>query len=213
SKEAATMTGQSKDLNESENLMTFRGSRRDFFKVMTAVTAGAIALNFPGVSKAATAIGGRNVRDSDMWNDVQEEFMLGDLVYLNTGTEGSMPQVVFNNLCSYLKRFTSNPWNAINNDQDLNIFQALNRQKAADFLGAPSGTNIVLTNNTTWGLNVVLHGLDFRAGDTIITTVHENGAALSPLHLLRDRRGVIVRQIALPTPAKSAQDIVDAFEA
>ncbi len=206
------MAGQSKDMNETEKLMNFRGSRRDFLKAVSAVTAGGVALSFPTISKAA-ALSTQSFSGTGTWREVREQFLLGDLIYMNTGTEGSIPETVLDSFAAYTKLFTSNPWNAINNDTNLNIFQVLNRQKAADFLGAPSYENIVLTNNTTWGLNAVVHGLDLQAGDTVITTTHENGAATSPLQLDQDRKGIIVKEIALPTPAVSAQGIVDAFQA
>jgi isopenicillin-N epimerase len=207
------MAGRSNELNDAADLKGFQSTRRDFFKVLSAVAAGAVTFGIPGMTTSDSYAAGKGSGKHVSWEAVQHQFMLGNLIYMNTGTEGSMPRPVFDSLCDFSKRFTMNPWNSINSDTDLNIFQTQNRQKAADFLGAQSFINVVLANNTTWGLSAIIHGLDLRAGDTVITTMHENSAGTSPLHLVRDRLGIVVKAIALPTPATNSQEIVDAFEA
>src|SRR5271169_2526965 len=122
------MASQSKDSNETEKLMEFQGTRRDFFKVLSAVAAGGVALSLPNISGAESLSRGQGFTGLGSWQAVQDQFMLDDLIYLNTGTEGSMPRTVFDSFCDFTKRFTINPWNAINNDADLNIFQTQNRQ-------------------------------------------------------------------------------------
>ena len=52
---------------------------------------------------------------------------------------------------------------------------------------------IALTHSTSGGINLVLGGLDFAAGDEIITTDNEHAGLLEPLAALVRRHGVVVR--------------------
>jgi L-cysteine/cystine lyase len=52
---------------------------------------------------------------------------------------------------------------------------------------------IALTDNTGEGLNIVCYGLNWQAGDEIITTNHEHISLLAPLYQLRERFGVVIR--------------------
>ncbi len=52
---------------------------------------------------------------------------------------------------------------------------------------------IALTHSTSGGMNLVLGGLDFAAGDEIITTDNEHAGLLEPLAALVRRHGVVVR--------------------
>ena len=47
-------------------------------------------------------------------------------------------------------------------------------QLVADFIGAPSAENVAMMRNTTEGINLVAHALDWRKGDRIVTTVIEH---------------------------------------
>lgn len=69
----------------------------------------------------------------------------------------------------------------------------------AAFVGCDD-EEILFTRGTTEGLGTVAAGLDLVAGDEVITTRHEHPAALSPWLVLARRRGIVVRQVDLPSP-------------
>lgn len=73
---------------------------------------------------------------------------------------------------------------------------------------------IVVTHSTTDSIRRIVEGLDFEPGDEIVTTNHEHYGTLAPLALLRNRRGVVVKQIELPIGNdQRAEDYVARFEA
>ncbi len=144
------------------------------------------------------------------WQQVRSKFVLpSDTIYLNTGTQGSMPCFVLDKMKNDFERFAAQPTDAIINDGRCNLFLTGVRMKVASFLGADAG-EIVLTNNTTEGLGWVSHGLDFAEGDEIVTTVHFQPYNAC-LKFLRDRKNITLSVIDLPTPGKSEQEIIDAF--
>lgn len=94
--------------------------------------------------------------------------------------------------------------------EEFGYVQENNIDRTADFLSARPN-EIVLTANTTQGMNLVLHGLDFEPGDEIVTTMHEHGAALSPLYLLQDRYGLKIKEIPLPNIPADKDEIISLF--
>lgn len=74
------------------------------------------------------------------------------------------------------------------------------RASAARLIGADESVggarSVSIVPNTTWGLDLVAEGFDFRPGDSVVTTASEFPANLSPWVAL-ERKGVVVRR--LPT--------------
>ena len=61
-------------------------------------------------------------------------------------------------------------------------------------------------------MNFVANGLELVAGDEVITTTHEHIGGLCCWQLIAARRGVILKQLKLPTPATDEDEIVALFE-
>ena len=70
------------------------------------------------------------------------------------------------------------------------------RSRLALLVGADTG-EIAITRSTTEAINIVLAGIEWRAGDKIVTTNIEHGAGLVPAYVLRDRYGVDVEIVDL----------------
>jgi len=203
-------------------LNRINNTRRDFLKSLGAVTLGGLstfALPKPAQARGAAkdllsslkARQSAGVTDELYWWFIRSQFLLDpEIIYMNTGTEGSMPRTVLNNLLTYSRRFTQNPYEAIVFDEELMLRQEYNCECVGTMMGATLD-ELTLTTNTTDGLHLAVHGLDFEAGDEILTTLHEHDALLSPLCVLRDRKGVVLKELALPTPATSKDEIVDIF--
>lgn len=65
---------------------------------------------------------------------------------------------------------------------------------------------IVFTRGTGEGLSTVAAGLDLASGDEVITTSQEHPASLSPWLFQAKRRGIVVKQIVLPTPLSGPEE-------
>nr|WP_267238457.1 aminotransferase class V-fold PLP-dependent enzyme [Staphylococcus chromogenes] len=71
--------------------------------------------------------------------------------------------------------------------KNFNVQLSYLREQIADLIGAFS-EEITITNNTTFGLNIVLNGMKFNSGDEIITTSMEHLASISPLTNLKNKK-------------------------
>lgn len=130
----------------------------------------------------------------------QDEFknLPAKFIYMNNGTEGSMPGCVIKAYKKNLIKWTSNPTTSYETDPLLGKREKKNRKKVAQFLGVQLN-NICLTDNTTMGLSMVLMGLNFRPKDRVIITDHEHPAITSPLWLLKQKQGVEVEVRSFPS--------------
>lgn len=149
----------------------------------------------------------------DPWARVIAEFsFVPGLTYLNTGSEGSMPRRMQAAFGEAVAKWASSPSQAFFNDPRLNSAEKINRARIAEFVGAPP-EDIVLTDNTTMGLAMVIIGFPWRAGDEVITTQHDHYSMFSPLDVMTKTAGISVVKLPLPSPPRSVAEIVAAFEA
>jgi selenocysteine lyase/cysteine desulfurase len=88
------------------------------------------------------------------------------------------------------------------------------RQEIAAYLGG-NPNDIALTPNTTTGLALVYHGLTFRPGDEILTTVHDHFSHHESIRLAAARSGATTRRISLfdRSAAATVGGIVDRVRA
>jgi len=141
--------------------------------------------------------------DQDLWDAVRQAFLIpDDRVYLNVGTLGPQPSVVVDAVCEHTRRVATTfppgiDWDSL-------------KARLGAFIGCdPAG--LVFPRNTTEGMNFVANGLELNNGDEILTTDHEHIGGLCPWQLVAKRRGLVLRQLKLPVPARSADAIVAIF--
>ncbi len=124
-----------------------------------------------------------------------------DVAYCNTGTLGSSPREVLDAMVGGLRRTeaTLPDWPYFQADgEPLTGYQPLLavRTAAARFLGAEPD-EIAITQNATMGMNMLGNGLDWQAGDEVLTTDQEHGGAVSIFRLMAKRRGIVVKELPL----------------
>src|SRR5690606_39606364 len=71
------------------------------------------------------------------------------------------------------------------------------RESVARFLSAPAASNIVWTKGGTEAINLVAAGIgqSIQPGDEIIVTEMEHHSNIVPWHMLRERRGAVLKWI------------------
>lgn len=191
--------------------MPGRLSRRAFLRGAPAL--GAAALTIGGV-KAAFA---QQIRwtaewkvDGGYWERIRNAFHLQKgLAYLNTGTLGATPGPVLKAMEHYWRMMAENP------NENSAILQGrveLIRAKAAQFIGAdPAG--LAILRNATEGNNLVCHGLDLARGDEVLIGTLEHDSNRQPWLARARRSGIVVTEVHVGTPARTPQEIIDAFAA
>jgi L-cysteine/cystine lyase len=113
-------------------------------------------------------------------------------VYLNAGTWGPLPTRAADAMRA---RVDSVEASGRIGTSGYEQFQAIREGARAAFAEAISSepARIALTHSTSGGMNLVLGGLAFAAGDEVITTDNEHAGLLEPLAALQRRYGIAVR--------------------
>lgn len=136
---------------------------------------------------------------------------LGQQVWMNTGWSGPSPQSVVDALKNRIDMEAMEPpasMRVIETAREIRaqILESVGRLMNAD----PEA--LVLTRNTTEGLNIVMSGLDWQPGDEIVTCSLEHPSVLAPAWMIGLRYGVNVRIVNLD-PHDSEETILEKFQA
>ncbi|MGD8699962.1 MAG: aminotransferase class V-fold PLP-dependent enzyme [Gemmatimonadales bacterium] len=147
--------------------------------------------------------------DGAYWDAVREQFMFEDgLIMMNNGTVGPMPKPVYNRLVDCFRIQCTSPC-------DVYGFLPTKREEVrtrlARFINA-SPDEVVLTRNTTEGMNFVANGLELGPGDEVIMSSMEHPAGIHPWRLKAKRRGITITDVPIGLPPQSVAEITDAFE-
>ena len=203
-------------LNHTGIIDSFKGfSRRDFVKYLCAGSALSLsALNKLNASvyQSITSLNQKYIEDESpdgvYWEALSKHFLFKDgLIMMNNGTVGPMPKPVFNSLMRYFRLQVTNPFDVYNfiprKKEEV-------RTKLARFINA-SPDEVVITRNTTEGLNFVANGLDMEEGDEVLLSTMEHPGGTHPWRLKEKRYGIKIKMVPIGLPPKSVDEIVDAF--
>lgn len=201
----------------TQNKSYFEGlSRRDFVKYLLAGSALSVAslnrLN-AAVYQSITSLNQKYVEDESpdgvYWDAIKKHFLFQDgLIMMNNGTLGPMPKPVFNTLIKHCKLQVTNPFDCYNfiprKKEEI-------RAKLARFINA-SPDEVVITRNTTEGINFVANGLDLKEGDEVLLSTMEHPGGTHPWNLKEKRFGIQIKEVPIGLPPKSVSELVGAFE-
>jgi isopenicillin-N epimerase len=151
-------------------------TRREF---LGSVSAGAaLAALQPPIAFAAPRL--------DDWQQVRKQFLIpDDRIYLNVGTLGAQPQPVVDAVIDATRRTAESQPPGVKWPDLKNALAAL-LDCDADVL--------VFPRNTSEAMSFVANGIDWRAGDHIITTNHEHVGGLACWQLVAQRHGLTLTQ-------------------
>ncbi|MBN4071440.1 aminotransferase class V-fold PLP-dependent enzyme [Crocinitomix catalasitica] len=118
-----------------------------------------------------------------------------NITYFNTGSLGPSPKAVLEKVISVSRELEKNPVG--NNWGDLGKGAEVVRQQVADFINADV-EEIVLTRNTTEGMNMLASGFELKEGDEILTSTDEHLGGLSGWIFLEKYHGAVIRKVEFP---------------
>jgi isopenicillin-N epimerase len=139
--------------------------------------------------------------------ELRDRWLLrSDIAFLNHGSFGAVPRVVFDAQTEWRRRLEAEPVELLGR-RHLELIAA-----AKIPLGARLGMkpeNFGFVTNATEGVNVVLRTLPLAAGDELLTTDHVYHAIRQTLRLTARRANATVREVAIPLPVASAAQIAE----
>ena len=148
----------------------------------------------------------------DRWRAIRAQTPVTQrYAYCNSGFSGPMSTAVADAIHARLRlELEHGPRSQIARDDQARLDTGL-RAAAARFFNADPGA-IVLTPNTTEGINIACNGLPLQSGAAVVTTGAEHGGGMIPAYRLRAARGAELRIVPCPAGDSHAA-LIDRFRA
>ncbi len=118
------------------------------------------------------------------------------LVYLDSAASAQKPRAVIDAMTHAMEHSYANVHRGLHTlaNETTEVYEAA-RETAARFINAGSSTEIVFTKGATEAINLVASswGRRLQPGDEIVISQMEHHANIIPWHLLRERRGIVLK--------------------
>lgn len=181
--------------------ITSHMNRRELFGAL----GGATLLNQASAQQVELPVSTR-----ELWGWVRAQQILDPgITYLDTGAVGPGLRAALATEYRHQEQFNS----------DIDAYQRTYLSSSAlgailkqlgNVLGC-QGDELTITHGATDALGLVAEGLTLNAGDEVLVTTHAHGSAIYPWLLQAQRRGIAVKQVALPCPLVSADEPLGAI--
>jgi len=116
------------------------------------------------------------------------------LVYLDNAASAQKPEAVIAAMAGAMRGSYANVHRGLHAlaNETTEAFEAA-RHTVARLINAATPDSIVFTKGGTHAINIVAAGLDVKPGDEIIISVMEHHSNIVPWHMLRERRGAVLK--------------------
>ncbi len=114
-----------------------------------------------------------------------------DTIYLdNSATSYPKPDPVIESICNFMQNVGANPGRG-GHSSSLSASRLIleTRELIGDFFGGRSPEEVILTQNITHALNIVIKGY-LNKNDHVITTKYEHNSVLRPLNRLKSEKNI-----------------------
>jgi isopenicillin-N epimerase len=182
-------------------------SRRQFFHGLPVI--GALPASW--VSFASALAAPAIVPNSESyWSMVKRQFPLeSKLIYVNAANVCPASRPVLDRHLEFLRDFHANP-SFQNRDKYKPMYESLRSKLAAMLRAAPD--EIAITRNTSEGSNLVVKGIDLKAGDEILITDHNHPSNNDSWKVRARREGLVIKSVPVKIPAAGKDDLIAGFE-
>lgn len=156
--------------------------------------------------------------DSDpaFWERVRDQFYItSGEAFFNTGTLGATPRPVLERVIEDMRTLQATITRWDYTPRTPNWFSGYSpelalREKLGKLVNAEAA-EIAVTQNATFGMNFVAHGLDLKAGDEVITTDQEHPGGVCHWQMRAKRDGIVWKQVKVPVPANDPDELLRSF--
>lgn len=138
---------------------------------------------------------------------LKDEFLLDpDITFLNHGSFGATPRVVFDAYQRWQRELERQPVEFLG--RHLNDLMRAARAALAEYVHA-NADDVVYVPNATTALNIVARSVPLQPGDEIMTTDHEYGALDRTWRFIARKTGAVYRAQPIPAPVTTPEDFVE----
>ncbi len=194
-------------------------SRRDFVRGLTAAGMAATPAfrdtAIASLFRANTIAGDKSpaevAEDETYWSEIQRAFDTDrTLINLNNGGVSPTPTHVLEAMIRDLRFTNEAPVEHMWRILEPRV-ESVRRDLAREFGCDPE--EMAITRNASEANEIMIFGLDLKAGDEVVTTNQNYGRMLTSWDQRVRREGIVLKQISFKVPPPSAKYLVDQFRA
>ncbi len=149
-------------------------------------------------------------KDEDFWASVRKGYRLKpDYINLENGYYCFLPQETLENFINHVREVN------YQGSYYMRTVQWDNKKKVAARLAQVAGCSdeeLIITRNTTESLDMIIGGMDWKAGDEAVMAEQDYGAMLDMFKLVAKRYGVVNKMVSVPNHPASDEEIVKVYE-
>ncbi|MCF8450947.1 MAG: aminotransferase class V-fold PLP-dependent enzyme [Taibaiella sp.] len=188
-------------------------NKRTFLKNASLLSIGSLSA-IPALGRWADAVAAypeaAGGSDEDYWINIRRGYRLKpDYINLENGYYCIMPQETLNKYEAHIREVNLQGAYYLRTVQFEN--KAIAAKKLADFVGC-SADELVITRNTTESLDMIIGGLDWKAGDEAVMAEQDYGAMLDMFKQVARRYGVVNKVVSVPANPQTDEEIVAVYE-
>ena len=148
--------------------------------------------------------------DDAFWDEIRKQYLLKpDYINLENGYYNFLPQPLLDKYIDHIKEVN------YQGSYYMRTVQFENKKNITTKLAKVAGCSpdqIIITRNTTESLDMVIGGLDWKAGDEAIMALQDYGAMLDMFDQVKNRYGVVKVMLSVPNHPKNDQEIIDLYK-
>lgn len=148
--------------------------------------------------------------DDSFWNEIRNQYILKpDYINLENGYYNFLPQPLLNKFIEHIKEVN------VQGSYYMRTVQFENKKKTTARLASVAGCSpdeLIITRNTTESLDMIIGGLDWKAGDEAIMAYQDYGAMLDMFEQVQNRYGVTRIMLSVPNHPKNDEEIVQLYQ-
>ena len=147
--------------------------------------------------------------DEDFWATMRKGYKLKpDYINLENGYYNFLPEQVLEKFIGHVREVN------LQGSYYMRTVQFDNKKSMAAKLAAVAGCSpdeLIITRNTTESLDMIIGGLDWKAGDEAVMAEQDYGAMLEMFKQSSKRFGIVNKVVSVPLHPKSDEEIVNLY--
>ncbi|MEO6305631.1 MAG: aminotransferase class V-fold PLP-dependent enzyme, partial [Bacteroidia bacterium] len=186
--------------------------KRSFLKTASLIGLGSVA-NFSAIGKLFDSVAhlpaGELALDEDFWKSIRKAYKLDpDRINLENGYYCILPEEILEQHFKHIREVN------LQGAYYMRTVQYENKKAAAAKLAQLAGCSadeLIITRNTTESLDMIISGMDWKAGDEAVMANQDYGAMLDMFKQVSKRYGTVNKIIDVPNHPKSDEEIVELY--
>ncbi|MEP1095444.1 MAG: aminotransferase class V-fold PLP-dependent enzyme [Cyclobacteriaceae bacterium] len=166
----------------------------------------------PSMSEWKNSFTNDKVKDEAFWKKFKKDYydVSKEFINLENGFFGVQPIPVYKAYLKNIERLNQFSSKYLRTEYGADL-KAIMKQ-LAEFSGV-SDEELLITRNATEAMNIIINGLDLKAGDEVILHKQDYYSMIEAFEMLEKQKGIKIKVIRVPLLPKNDEEIIEKYEA